>query len=416
MQGKDTIISTLCLLFRPIFNERFFQRLSELNADKYVKKLTTKNLIQLFVLAQLEQQQSLRDISNSLNSDELSQSLNLESISAAQLSRRIRDLSPKIIDCVFKNVILQAGKELGFEFLPEKIGRFYLIDSSTISLSLTKYPWAKFRKTKSGVKLHLCLKFVDGKVLPENAVITNAKKADKTQMDDLVIEEENALNVYDRAYVDYEKADRYCENNIRFVSRLKRNALVTIVEQQPIQSGTNVKKDQTVYLGKENFNKMKHPLRLVEVEDTKGNPVIIVTNDFNLKAEEISDIYRYRWQIELFFKWIKQHFRVKHFYGLSQQAVEKQLYIALITYCLLMIIKCKASYNGSLLTIKRILHTCLFDSFAKLVKKLYKKRKHSSKGRRKIPNYETIYQETERQVTTGEVEHLYDTTYDPVIL
>jgi len=262
----------------------------------------------------------------------------------------------------------------------------------------------------------LCLKFVDGDVLPEDAVITPAKKADKTQMDDLVVEEENALNVYDRAYVDYKKADRYCKNNIRFVSRLKCNALVTVIEGRPVKPGTNIKKDQIVYLGKEGLNKMKHPLRLVEVEDTEGNPVIIVTNDFNLEAEEISDIYCYRWQIELFFKWIKQHFRIKHFYGLGQQAVENQLLIALITYCLLMIIKSKTGYNGPLLTIKRILHTCLFEPFMELVKKLHKKRKPSSKGRQKPPDHETIYQETERQVIAGEVEHLNVLTYDPVIL
>ncbi|PHJ38733.1 hypothetical protein P378_07935 [Desulforamulus profundi] len=91
---------------------------------------------------------------------------------------------------------------------------------------------------------------------------------------------------------------------------------------------------------------MQHPLRLIETEDTEGKPVIIITNDFELSAEELSDIYRYRWQIELFFKWIKQHFCVKHFYGLSQQAVENQLLIALITYCLMMLLKIKTGYEG----------------------------------------------------------------------
>ncbi len=92
---------------------------------------------------------------------------------------------------------------------------------------------------------------------------------------------------------------------------------------------------------------MQHPLRIVETTDTEGKTITIVTNDFNLSAEEIGDIYRYRWQIEIFFKWLKQHLHVKHFYGNGEQAVELQLYIALITYCLLALIKQKTVIPGS---------------------------------------------------------------------
>ncbi len=137
---------------------------------------------------------------------------------------------------------------------------------------------------------------------------------------------------------------------------------------------------------------MKYPLRLIEVEDTQGKPVIIITNDFDLDTGEISDIYCNRWQIELFFKWIKQYFLVKHFYGTSQQAVQNQLLIALITYCLLILLKLITSYKGPLLTIKRLLDTCLYDPFTVFVQKLYRRPKCKSKGRRKI-DHETIYQE-----------------------
>jgi transposase len=125
-----------------------------------------------------------------------------------------------------------------------------------------------------------------------------------------------------------------------------------------------------VYLGKDGVSKMNHKVRLIEVEDTGGNPLIIVTNDFNLSAEEIGDIYRYRWKIELFFKWLKQHFQVKHFYGLSKQAVENQLFISLIAYCLLMLLKLKTNFKGTLLTIKRLLNTCLLEPFNIFLKKL----------------------------------------------
>jgi IS4 transposase len=235
-------------------------------------------------------------------------------------------------------------------------------------------------------------------------------------MDEIVVTETNALNVFDRGYIDYNRFDYYCENNIRFVSRLKSNALVEVVEVCDLKADSTIKKDQIVYLGKDGVSKMNHKVRLIEVEDTGGNPLIIVTNDFNLSAEEIGDIYRYRWKIELFFKWLKQHFQVKHFYGLSKQAVENQLFISLIAYCLLMLLKLKTNFKGTLLTIKRLLNTCLLEPFNIFLKKLNRKPKHSSHGRRKPPNHEAIYQETVRQVIAGESDHLDDLIYDPILL
>ena len=125
---------------------------------------------------------------------------------------------------------------------------------------------------------------------------------------------------------------------------------------------------------------MKHPIRLIETVDTEGNPFIIVTNDFELTADEISTIYRNRWQIELFFKWMKQNLTVKHFYGLSRQAVTNQILIALITYCLLMLLKLETGFKGSLTTLKRLLITCSFETFEAFVKKLL----HKPKRRRKL--------------------------------
>lgn len=159
---------------------------------------------------------------------------------------------------------------------------------------------------------------------------------------------------------------------------------------------------------------MKHRLRLIEVQDTQGEAIIIVTNDFKITAEEIADIYRNRWQIELFFKWIKQHLRIKHFYGLSPRAVENQLLIALMTYCLLLLLKLKTCYRGPLLTIKRLLHTCLLEPFTSFVKKLYRPTR-KSKGRRRKVDHETIFQETLRQVVQGEADFLDDLSYDPII-
>lgn len=123
-------------------------------------------------------------------------------------------------------------------------------------------------------------------------------------MDELVTIAPDALNVFDRGYVDYKKWDEYCGAGIRFVSRLKENALVDIIEQHSI-AGTDMT-ESTVLLGNPKTTKMKHPLRLIHTRDSEGNQIIIVTNDFSLDAFEISEIYRLRWQVELFFKWLKQ--------------------------------------------------------------------------------------------------------------
>ncbi len=415
MQGKDTTKSTFFQLFEPIFQGGVFKWLNEqLNVDRYIKKFTTAKFFMLIVLAQLEQHRGLRDISSSLNDSSLSHSLGLNSISHSQISRKLCNLPTQAVQVLFQHIIRKAGIQMGFENVRQILGQIYLIDSSTISLSLTRYRWAEFRKTKSGIKLHLRLSFFGQGFLPDEAIVTSAKPADKTQMDNLVVEEKGALNVFDRAYVDYVKFDLYCEKDIRFVTRLKSNAVLESVNELSVMPGSNIKRDRIVILGK-GQKKMEHPLRLIETEDTEGKPVAILTNDFVMTAEEIGDIYRCRWQIELFFKWLKQHMHVKHFYGLSEQAVENQLLIALITYCLLILLKLGTGHKGPLLEIKRLLHTCLYLSYQSFVKKLKRQPTRSSLGRRST-DYEAIFQETYRQVIAGEADHLDDLIYDPVIL
>lgn len=415
MQGKGTTNSTFDQLFEPIFSRNFHHLLQKLEVDKYVKKLTAFKFITLMIFAQLEQLTCLREISNSLNNNKLSEALKLDSISFSQLSRKLRSMTLETVEFLFKDLVRQVGVQTGFRPIKQGLGRLYLIDSSTISLCLTRYRWASFRKTKSGIKLHLRLRLFKQGVLPDAVIITPAKKADKTQMDELVVEEKGAFNVFDRAYLDYKKFDEYCENGILFASRLKKNALVELIRELPVTPGSKIKRDCTVILGKDGLTKMHHPLRHIETEDLEGNQIVIITNDFKMSAEEIGDIYRYRWQIELFFKWIKQHLHVKHFYGLTRQAVEMQLYIALIAYCLLKIIQLKTCYKGPLLQIQRLLSTCFYESFPCFIRRLYRKPERISKGRRKI-DHERIYQETLRQVIAGEADHLDDLTYDPVIL
>jgi IS4 transposase len=233
-------------------------------------------------------------------------------------------------------------------------------------------------------------------------------------MDQLVVDETGALNVFDRGYNDYKKFDDYCEKGILFVTRLKSNAIIKAIADNPVDPDGVIDKDQIVRLG-EGRNQMKHDLRLIETKDTEDNPIIILTDDFARSALEIGDIYRYRWQIELFFKWIKQHLTVKHLYGASDQAVENQIFIAFITYCLLMLLKTETGFRGTLQTIQRLLKTCFCETFDSFLEKLFRKSNRSSKGRRKI-DHQIIFEATLGQVMAGEADHLDDLTFDPVIL
>lgn len=415
MQDKNTTQSTFLQLFEPILSKNIWARIKLKNPglDRYVKKLHSHQLIELHMLAQLEQHQGLDEISKSLANDKLSKAIQLESISASQLSRRLQTLPTNIAEQLLAELVRHIGSKTSIDTVRQEIGRLNLVDSSTVSLSLTQYPWARFRKTKSGIKLHLGLDFFK-EMVPVKSIITEAKKNDRTQMNDLVVTDRDVINVFDRGYVDYKKFDEYCEAGIRFVTRLKDNAYTQELRAAFIEEDSPIEEDLTVILGK-NYTLMKHELRLVVTKDTEGNPVMILTNVFEKSAEEISSIYQNRWKIELFFKWIKQHLQIKHLYGKSPAAVENQIMIALLTYCAVLLLKLISGYQGSLLHVTRILKGCLHQAFNTFVQLIHKKYGKSSKGRRRL-NHEIVYEATLKQVEAGENYLLNDLTYDPVIL
>jgi len=181
---KDITKSTLAEYLIPLNVNEMMREIESLGVDKYTKKLDTITFAKLFVFAQVKQIDSLTDISAELNESESLQSeLNLESISTSQLSRKLRDINPDIFESVFRRCVEQISSQYGAKKSAGKLGRIHLIDSSTISMCLSQYRWADFRRTKAGVKLHLRLVFADGLVYPDKAILTPAKPADKTQMD-----------------------------------------------------------------------------------------------------------------------------------------------------------------------------------------------------------------------------------------
>lgn len=414
---KYTTNSTIIELLKVLDEEKFLKVINVSNIDHYVKKLSAYKFLQLFIIGQLNDAESLRDLSKHLKvKEEAQKTIDLDKISAGQLSRKQCDLPPRLFEKVFKHLVLEVQARMKNKSIIRDIGKLLVIDSSTMSMSLSQYPWATFRKTKSGVRLHLRVVVTKDLTMPDKGVILPATHADRTQMNELVDIDSDAIHLFDRGYNDYKQFDKLCFKDVRFITRIKKNAKVEILSEQVPDTENNIFLDQEVYLGDEqNGTKMENTLRLLKTKDSEGNIVIIITNCFDLSAKEIADLYRFRWKIETFFKWMKQHLKLKTFYGKSENAVYTQIWIALITYCLQVLLQLKFNHEGPLLELKRTLQNLLFSPLDEFIRSLFRKPTRESQGRKKY-NWEEEFQFIVRQFEEGEVEHLNDLTYDPIFV
>jgi IS4 transposase len=376
---KDTLISSFGKWVEPFHRLKLQEKIDQTYPDKYVKKLTTQAYILLFLHAVLQKREGLRAIADDLLQEEFQKILGFESISASQLSRKHNRVDSDLLEGVFFDLVTLLTERTK---LPTGSRRaLKIIDSSTITLCLQKYKWATFRQTKAGVKIHLRLVFANEQVVyPDRVTLTTARPSDRSQMDELN-DETDAMYVFDRGYLDYKKFDEYCDHGIHFTTRLKENAVYRLINTQ-VLGQENILSESTILLGTQS-KAMKHGLRLIEVLDTQGNLIRIVTNRWDVSAEEISEIYRSRWAIELFFKWMKQHVRIKNFYGTSESAVWNQIFLALIAYCLLLLVKLETSTSHSLLQLSRWLLVTMWSSSEKWLEKILKKPNHTSRGRPK---------------------------------
>ncbi|WP_077299837.1 IS4 family transposase [Virgibacillus pantothenticus] len=378
--------------------------------DKYVKKLDVLTFVNTFIYAQLKGLDNLKRISDTIKRKKTVQRLvGIESISKSQLSRKNREIPPEIFQTILHHLIQKLHQILGPKMADKALGALHLIDSSTISMCLSQYEWADFRDTKSGVKMHTSIIFCDGISYPNKLILTPARPADEAQLDALIVPDKNVLHVFDRGYFNFTKFATYCANGIRFVTRIKTNTLVHIIEELAVDPSSPITRHAVVKIGK-----MKHPVQLVETVDSEGNEIRIICNDTKVNAREISDLYRNRWQIELFFKWVKQHLVIKKWYGKSENAVYNQLYIAMITFCLTLLMKVKLGYRGTLLEMLNWIRDDWTKPMAMFISEVFKEPDRSSSGRRR-PEHERIFEETLAQYEIGDVFHLDDLLYDPII-
>ena len=236
----------------------------------------------------------------------------------------------------------------------------YALDSTTIDLCLSLFPWAKFRRRKGAVKLHTLLDLRGS--IPSFVHISHGKMHDVNVLDLLPIEP-GAFYVMDRGYVDFARLRRFTQHSAFFVTRAKRNLDFTRRARRKVDKTTGLRSDQTINLaGVKSSQLHPEPLRRVAFYDADNNRrFVFLTNNFTLPALTIPALYKSRWQVELFFKWIKQHLRIKAFFGTNPNAVKTQVWTAISVYVLVAIIKRELKVERSLYEILQILSLTLFD-------------------------------------------------------
>ena len=236
----------------------------------------------------------------------------------------------------------------------------FALDASTIDLCLSVFPWALFRSTKSAVKLHALLDLRGS--IPTFVHVSHAKLGDVNVLD-LLLPEPGAFYVMDRAYLDFGRLDVLHSAGAFFVIRAKSNTKFRRRYSRDADKSAGVLCDQTVVLtGATSRDDYPQPLRRVKYRDAEtGRTFNFLTNNFVVPAATVADLYRCRWQVELFFKWIKQHLRIKSFFGTSENAVKTQIWIAVAVYVLVAIIRKRMGIDASLYTILQALSLTLFE-------------------------------------------------------
>jgi hypothetical protein len=251
---------------------------------------------------------------------------------------------------------LYAGEDFGVDLAQTA----YVFDATTIDLCLTLFPWARFRQRKAAVKLHTLLDLRGS--IPSFIHITEGKTNDVTALDELVVEP-GAFYVMDRGYIDFRRLYAITQSGAFFVVRAKRNLAYARRASRPVDKATGLRSDQTIVLtGPKTSQEYPAPLRRISYVDPETQKrFVFLTNNFTLPALTIAQLYKCRWQVELFFKWIKQYLRIKAFFGTSANAVKTQIWIAVSVYVLVAILKKTLKLNRSLGEILQILSVTLFE-------------------------------------------------------
>jgi len=358
-QGK-TVFSQL-IDFLPM--HRFRQCVSRYQGNKGIRKFSCLDQFLCMAFAQLTFRESLRDIECCLRAmkEKLYHMGFRGKIARSTLAdanekrdwRIYRDFAHVLIDQARK---LYADEDFGVQ-LDETV---YALDATIIDLCLTVFPWANFRKTKGAVKLHTLLDLRGN--IPSFIAITEGR-IHEVNILDLLLPQIGAIYIMDRGYLDFERLFALHQARAFFIIRAKTNTDKRRLYSRPVDKSTGLRCDQVVAFNGF-YSEKAYPenlRRVVFFDDQQHRRLVFLTNHFSLPALTVADLYRCRWQVELFFKWIKQHLRIKSFYWTTENAVKTQIWIAIIVYVLVAIVRKRLKIEMTLYTMLQILSLTLFE-------------------------------------------------------
>lgn len=341
----------------------FARLVTRYGGDYRVRTLACTEHFRILAFAQLSYRESLRDIEACL----CAQAAKLYHMGIRSPVRRatLADANERrdwrIYAEFAQRLIAQARKLYATEELGLDLSNtVYALDSTTIDLCLALFPWAPFRRTKAAIKLHTLLDLRGA--IPSFIHISDGKLHDVNALD-LLIPEPAAIYVMDRGYLDFDRLFTLHQAGAFFVTRAKSNTDFRRIYSAPSDRANGIICDQTIALSGY-YSHQRYPIHLRRIrfkDPESGKTLVFLTNLFGLPATTICALYKARWQVELFFKWIKQHLRIKKFFGTSENAVKTQIWTAVSVYVLVAIVKKRLDLNASLYTLLQILSVTLFE-------------------------------------------------------
>jgi hypothetical protein len=346
-----------------ISRHEFQEAVDFFQGDKHTRSFKTKNLFSTMAYGQLAGSYSIRAIENGLraNSQRLYHN-GLSQIRRSTFADALNKRDHRIFERLFETVLDKAKLLTGRRRL--KFGTpLKIIDATTIEVNVNRFSWAAFRQTKGGMKLHMC--YDSDTQLPEQMFFTDAKVHEKRRFSSFAYQEGDVV-VFDRAYIDYNSLHRIEINGGVFVTRVKSNACYMEDEVFFENATGSIRRDSRVrftgYYASRDYPK---PLRVIAYYDAEREKFLrFMTNDFTRDAQTIADIYKERWQVELFFKWLKQNLKIKTFWATSKNAVLIQIWVALILYLLLWMLKMQHLVEYSLQAIRQMIQVTLLEKMS----------------------------------------------------
>lgn len=366
LSGMNSGRFVLTQLLDLIHRQTLDRLVARYDAESRVRHFGCRQQLICMAFAQLTWREGLRDIADCLNArpaaryhlgfrDPIAKST-LADANEQRDWRLWEDLAKSLIR---KARPLYAGEYLGLDI----DNTVYALDSTTVDLSLTLFPWADFRTTKAGIKIHTQIDLRGP--IPTCIFISDARQHDVRWLDDLLFEA-GAFYVLDRGYMDFSRMDRIVRSSAFFVTRAKDNLRFSRQCSMPVDYAAGVRSDQigrpTLPKAREDFPALLRRVRFFDEENDRH--LIFLTNNLNVPALTIAKLYRLRWRIELFFRWIKGHLRIKHYYGTSPNAVKTQVWIALAVYLMVAILHKQLNLPGTLHRTLQLLSVHPFEKVA----------------------------------------------------